>query len=178
MVPWKSRWSWLRFVKTRTAKRTSRSRFCSGRAGGLEGGAEIAGVEHLAESALQVDRLGRRRLPCARCPRGSRSSPAAQLPSSGLEDRVQKEGRRRLAVRPGDGSDLELLRRPAEELGGRVSHGLAHVHDDDLRHSGRDRVSRRAQRRRPRPAPRHIVPVRALTRHAEEEVPGRTARLS
>ena len=28
--------------------------------GGLEGGAEIAGVEHLAESALQVDRLGRR----------------------------------------------------------------------------------------------------------------------
>ena len=93
----------------------------------LDGRAAVAGVEHLAEEPLQVDRLGRR----------ERRGPAlaADLPldgpdepgptARGLEDRAQQKRGRRLPVRPRDAGELELLRRLAEERVGGDRHRLA-----------------------------------------------------
>ncbi len=142
--------------------------------GRLEGGAEIAGVEHLAERPLQVDRLGRRanRRPALAADAAFDRPQQPGLASRGLEDRVEQERRRRLAVRPRDGGDLELLRRPPEELGGGTGHRLAHVRDHDLRYPGRDGVCHDERSGAVLYRSRGIfVPVRALARHAEEEGP-------
>ena len=67
----------------------------------------VAGVDHLAKQPLQVDRLRRvqaRRRPLAARP-GARCSSAAPAAARPLEDRVQEERGRRLAVRAGDGGD-------------------------------------------------------------------------
>ena len=77
----------------------------------------VAGIEHLAEGPLEVDRLGRRaddRTPLASDTALDRAEEAR--PSAGRgEDRVEEEGRGRLSVRARDTEDLELARGRAEE---------------------------------------------------------------
>ena len=116
MSAWKSRCSWLRFVKTSAAKRT-RSRRCNADACDDASIARraVAGVEHLAEEPLQVDRLRRRPLDAAalaadpRLDRPDEARPAA----GGGEDREEQHRRRRLAVRAGDAGDLRAPRSAA-----------------------------------------------------------------
>jgi hypothetical protein len=142
--------------------------------GRLECAAAIARVEHLAKRALEVDRLGRRAgggPPLAADAALDRpQQPGA--PPRGLEDRVQEEGGRRLAARAGHGRDLQLVRRPREELRGCQGHGLAHVGDDRLRDADRERPrdDKRSRARRDG-ALREVVPVGALPRDAEEQRP-------
>ena len=101
--------------------------------GGLERDAAIPGVEHLAEGALQVDRLGRRphdrpRLPSDPALDGAEQARAA---AGGRQDRVQQVCRRRLAVRAGDAGDLELARRlPEEDVRGGGHRGARRQHDE------------------------------------------------
>src|SRR5207302_1245506 len=76
--------------------------------GRLHRAAAVAGVEHLAESALDVDRLG------GRTDRGAALASHAALDraeqagaaAGGGEDRVEQERGRRLPVRAGDARDL------------------------------------------------------------------------
>jgi hypothetical protein len=85
---------------------------------------------------------------------------------------VQQKRCRRLAVRSRDAGDLELLRRPTEKLGGGAGHRLAHVRDHDLRRMGRDRMRHDERDGAVLYGSRdEFVPVRALTRHAEEQGP-------
>ena len=79
IVPCRSRWSWLRFVKTsdveaHTVEAPQRG---SVRAR-LDGCAAVSGVEHLPEEPLQIDRLGRRER--------RRASLAAHLPLDGADE--------------------------------------------------------------------------------------------
>ena len=71
---------------------------------------------------------------------------------------------------PGDGRDLELVRRAAEEPGRRLRHGEPGVGDHDLRHARGHGVldDERSGSCLDRP-PRELVPVEPLTAHAEEE---------
>jgi hypothetical protein len=152
-------------VKTSAAKRTPSSRPSSEPC-------EVAGVEHLAEGALDVDRFGRR--PDRRAPLASDAAldrPEQPGPAAGGgEDRVHQERRRGLAVRARDPRDLELLAGPAEKLVRDRRHRAARVGDDDLRDveverpldDQRDRaVSNRVRS--------EVVPVGARARNAEEE---------
>ena len=111
----------------------------------------VAGVEHLAEQPLQVDRLRRRALHAAPLAADARLDRAEQArpPARRGENREEQERRRRLPVRAGDAGDLELLGRMAEELVGRGRHRGARIGDDDLRHrssSGRSTTSAAAPR--------------------------------
>ena len=97
--------------------------------------AAVAGVEHLAERALEVDRLGRRaddRANLTADPALDRAEQAGTAPG-GLEHRVEEEGGRGLAARAGDAGDLELARRLAEEDVGRGRHRGPGRRDDELR---------------------------------------------
>ncbi len=95
----------------------------------------VARVQHLAEEPLQVDRLRRVQ------PRRPLLAPDPALdvreqrgpPPGFVEDRVQQEGGRRLAVRAGDRGDVELLRRLAEEARRRRAHRRAHARHEELR---------------------------------------------
>src|SRR6266511_2372120 len=95
----------------------------------------IAGVEQLAERALEVDRLGRRTRRGAALPADPVLDRAkeAGTTAGGGEDGEEQERGRRLPVRPGDAYDLELLGRMVEERVGREGHGFACVSDDELR---------------------------------------------
>ena len=142
--------------------------------GRLDGRAAVAGVEHLAELALQVDRLGRRAdgRP-ALAADAALDRPEQPGPPAGRgEDRVEQERGRRLAVRAGHAGDLELLRRPAEELVGGDGHRCARARDDELRHVELERPlddqRHRAVRDR---VGGELVPVRARPGNAEEEAP-------
>ncbi len=94
----------------------------------------VAGVEHLPEEALEVDRLGggahgRAALTAdAVLDRSEKAGPSA---GSG-EDREEEERGGRLAIRAGDARDLELAGRMAEEGVRGESHRLAGVLDDEL----------------------------------------------
>ncbi len=139
---------------------------------GLHRARAVAGVEHLAEHPLQVDRLGRGAndtAPLAADPRLDRPEQAG-TPPRGSEDREQEEARRGLATRAGDADDLKLARRLAEEHVGSRSHRRADVADDDLRHG---QVERALDDERDRPAlhclRREVVAVGTGARHGEEE---------
>ena len=182
IVPCRSRWSWLRFVKTSTSKRTrSRRRSADAVRARLDGRAAVAGVEHLAEEALEIDRLRRRE---------RRGAPlAAHLPldrpdeagpaTRGFEDRAQQERRRRLPVRPRHARELELLRRLAEEHVGRDRHRLAHGRDEELRDVD---VERSLDHDRGRAAldrlPREVVAVDPLPGTQKKSAPSVTRRVS
>jgi hypothetical protein len=140
--------------------------------GRLERDAAVAGVEHLPEGALQVDRLGCRAHDAAGLAADARLDRAEQprSPARGGEHGVEQERGRRLAVRPGHARDLELARRLPEERVGCNGHCRPGVRDDQLRHgdvqlpldhqrggAGGDRLRR------------ELVPVRALARVAEEQ---------
>ena len=175
MSPWKSRWSWLRFVKTSASKRT-RSRRWSDEAceDASSAHAAVAGVEHLAEGSLEVDRL---RASCGTTGRALAADPRldrAEQPraaAGGVEDGMQQEGGRRLAVRPRDAGDLELPRRLAEERVGRDRHGGPRVGHDELRNGrrrgGRSTTSATAPLSTACPA--KSWPSARSPRHAEEQ---------
>ena len=140
--------------------------------GRLHRGAAVARVEHPPERPVEVDRLrGRadRRVRLAADPGLDRPEQAG-LPAGRAEDRVEHEGGRRLAVRPGDGRDLELVRGTAEEPWRRLRHGEPGVGDHDLGHARGHGVldDERGGSRLDRP-PGQLVPVEPLTAHAEEE---------
>ena len=132
----------------------------------------VARVEHLAEHALQVDRLGRRAHDAATLAADSRlDRPEQAGPASrGGEDREQEVARRGLAARAGDADHLELAGRLAEEDVRNRSHGGARVPDDDLRHR---QIERALDDERNRPAlhrlRREVVSVGTRARHGEEE---------
>src|SRR5215210_2939509 len=79
--------------------------------GRLERAAAVPGLEHLAERPLQVDRLWRRAARRAALATDAALDRAEQArpPLGSLEDAVEEEARRRLAVRAGDRCDLELV---------------------------------------------------------------------
>ena len=104
--------------------------------GGLHGGASVSGVEHLAQEALDVDRLGgrpHRGAPLAADPVLDGAEETRAPAGRGKDGEEEKRGRR-LPVRSRDPGDLELARRVAEEGVGRKGHRLAGVRDDELRH--------------------------------------------
>ena len=144
--------------------------------GGLHRTAPVAGIEHLAVRALEIDGLRRRAddpAPLAADPHLDGAEQAGTAAGSG-EDRVEQERRRRLPVRPGDGGDFQLACRPAEERVGGERHRSARVADDQLRHRKVERTlddeSGRAGGNR---VGGEIVAVRPLTRDADEERPRR-----
>ena len=104
--------------------------------GRFERDAAVAGVEHLAEGALEVDRLGRRADDRPNQPADPALDGAEQagIAPAGLEHRVEEKGGGRLAARAGDAGDLELARRLAEEDVGRGRHRGPGGRDDELRH--------------------------------------------
>ena len=138
----------------------------------LHRGAAVAGVEHLAEEALQVDRLRRRERRWASLASDLPLDGAheTRLPTRGVEDRAEQERRRRLPVRPGHACELELLRRLAEEDVRSDGHRLASRRNEELRHvdveQALDHDGCRAALDR---LPRKVVPVDALSPNAEEE---------
>src|SRR5581483_2487678 len=133
----------------------------------------VAGIEHLTEGPLQVDRLGGRPDDAATLAADARLDRPEQArpPAGGGEDGEEEERRGRLAARAGDADDLELARRLAEEDVRRRRHRGAGVADDDLRHVELERpldderdgaVLDRLLR--------EVVPVRPLPGDAEEDV--------
>ena len=116
--PCRSRWSWLRFVKTSASKRT-RSRRRSAAP------CELASIATLRSPASSISRKSRCRSIASGVVCGAGRALAADDPLHGadepgppagrVEDRAQQKRRRRLPVRPGDARDLELPRRLAEE---------------------------------------------------------------
>ena len=83
----------------------------------LHGDAQVAGVEHLAEQSLEVDRLGRRVRGGPRPPSDEplHCAHEARRAAGRGEDRAEEERRRRLAVRAGHTGHLERTGRLAEE---------------------------------------------------------------
>ena len=150
--------------------------------GDLHRARAVAAVEHRAEVALQVDRLGRRARDRALAPADDRLDRAEQpaLLAGGLEQRAHQVGRRRLAVGARDADDAQLARRVAEEARGERRHRRARRGDEHLRHAEPERAlddqRRRAARDRLR---REVVPVAAESRATQKNSsPPRTARLS
>ena len=139
-------------MKTSAAKRDADEPLELGRVRRrLHRAAAVAGVEHLAEGALEVDRLRRRArdgAPLAADPALDGAEEPGPAAGRG-EDRVEEERGRRLPVRARDAGDLELARRPAEERVGRERHRRAGVGDDELGHRQVERRARRRARRRP-----------------------------
>ena len=108
----------------------------------FEGDAAVAGVEHLAERALEVDRLRRRADDWAHLATDAALDRAekARPPAGGLQHGVQEVRGRRLPARSRDARNLELARRLPEERirGGRHrSPGRGH---DELRNLRLDRT--------------------------------------
>ena len=142
----------------------------------LHRAAPVAGVEHLPEETLEVDRLGgrpRRRPPLA-VDAGLDRPEQTGPPAGGGEHRVEQERRRGLPVRPGDADDGELSRsarrrthrrQPPSQRARRARRPAA-------------RRGRAAARRRAPTAPfatasgREVVTVDALPGDAEEERAG------
>ena len=163
----------MRFVKTSTANRVPSSRPCALAcevASSTQ--ALVAAVDHLAEEALEVDRLGRvepgRPRLAADAPLDVRQQPG--LAAGGLEDRVEQERGRRLPVRAGDAGDASSADGSPKKSVGGDRHRRPRVRDDELRQVDRDGMlddeRGRAQRRRGR---RERVPVGVAPAHAEEE---------
>jgi hypothetical protein len=143
--------------------------------GGLERARAVARVQHLAEGALEIDRLAGR-------PGGRAALSAdavldrAEEPGTtpcGREDGEEEKGGRRLPVRAGDAGDLELPRRVSEESIGSKSHGFSGVADEEL---GRRQLERPLDDERGRPVGDgvggELVSVGLVTGHADEEGPG------
>ena len=143
--------------------------------GDLHRARDVAAVEHLAERALEVDRLRRRpddRPLLAAHDRLDRAEQPARQPGA-LEQRADEERGRGLAVRARDAGDLQRRRRIAVEprrgraIAARTSlhHHLGHAEperarDDERRRPARDRVGS------------EVVPVAGEAGHAEEQGPG------
>ena len=144
--------------------------------GGLERDAAVAGVEHLAERSLQVDRLRRRaddrpHLAADAALDGAEQPRAA---AGRLEHGVEEERGRRLPARAGDAGDLELAGRLAEEDVGRRRHRRARRRDDELWDGRLDRTFDDEHGRAVLDRLRgEVVAVRALSGDGEERGAGR-----
>ena len=97
--------------------------------GDLDRACSVAPVEHLAECALQIDRLGRRALHLAldAADHALDGPQQAGLASAGLEQRSDQERGRRLAVGPRHADRLQARGRIAVERRRRGRHRGAHV---------------------------------------------------
>ena len=138
----------------------------------LDGCTPVARAQHLAEQALEVDRLWRRerrRPPLAAHVPLDRSD-ETRAAARGIEDRAQQKRCRRLSVRARHASELELLRRLAEERVGRDRHRLAHGRDEELWDINLEQSLDHDRGRPPLDClPGEIVAVDARARHAEEQ---------
>ena len=183
MSGWKSRWSWLRLVKTAAAQWIPSARRSSSACEEISiAHATSPRVEHLAERALEVDRLRRRalhRAALAADDRGHRAEQAAPHPGR-LEHRAHEPGRRRLAARARHPHDPQLGGRVAVEARGRLRHRRAHVLDLHLRHAEPERAADDERRRAAldRVRARSRGPSRVKPGTQKNSVPGSTLRLS
>ena len=103
----------------------------------LHGAGLVAGVDHRAQRALQVGRLGRRQARGLASPADAaldRSDQAAR-PLRGVQDRREQQRGRGLAVGAGDADDVEVAARMPVERVGQSRHARARVGADDLRHA-------------------------------------------
>ena len=176
MSAWKSRWSWVRLVKSATSKWIASAR-C--RVSACEetsiAQAPSPRVEHPPEGRLQVDRLRRR-------PHDLLLDPADHLlhrpeqpalDAGRLEDLADQEGGGRLAVGPGDPDDPQLA--PSD----RPRTAPPAAPSPPARRRPPPAAPRLAAPARPpappprpRPRPAEVVPVDLLPGHAEEQRPG------
>ena len=144
----------------------------------LDRAAEVAGVEHRPESAVEVEDHGRPR-GCGdalRADLGLDRAVEARPPAGGLEDRVQQVGGRRLPARARDADDRQRLGRPAPELVGDGRERGASVGHDELRRGEvespfRDERDGAVRDRLCGP----VVPVDAGAADAEEDAAGADA---
>ena len=129
-------------------------------------------VEHLAEEALQVDRLGRVETdlahlgPHAPLDVGEQSG----LLTGGREDRPEQVRGRRLPVGPGDRRDGQPCGRVAEELDRRPRHRRTNTRHDQLRSLELEPALHDERCRSPLEGlGREVVAVRPRARDAEEQ---------
>ena len=155
----------------------------AGLRGRLEHAGAVAGVGHLAQEPLEVDRLGRveagRALLAADAPLDVRQQ--ARLAACGLEDRAQQERGGRLPVRAGDRRDVELGATGSPKKSTAATGIAARTSvDDELR-----QVDRRPDARRrapPRPSAAAVganaCPSALRPRTQKKSAPGVTVRVS
>ena len=143
--------------------------------GDLHRAGAVAAVEHLAERALEVDRLGRGadgRPLLAGDHRGHGPEQAGLAPGR-LEQRADEERRRGLAVRPRDADYGQPARGVAVEARGGDRHRGADVVDLDLGHAEAERPGDDERRRPARDrVGREVVAVAGEAGDAEEQGPG------
>ena len=135
----------------------------------------VAGVGHPPQHGLEVDALGSRPHDRLHAPADALLDGAEQpgLTAGRLEDGVEQEGRRRLAVRPGDADDVERGGRVAVERVGGGGHRPPRRLDQDLRHV--DREVALDDERRSAPADRlagEVVAVGGVARDADVQGSG------
>ena len=143
MSGWKSRWSWVRLVKTRHAKWMPSARPSSS-------ACEETSIAQASSPASSMRRNVAWRSIASGVVRSTGSStppttdltvPSRPVCDSGrLEDRAREECGRRLAVRAGDAHDPQRRGRVAVEARRRRAHRRAHVGDDHLGHPEAERA--------------------------------------
>ena len=173
MSGWKSRWSWLRFVKTAAAQWIPSARRSSS-------ACEEISIAQAASPPSSISRnvrwrsiaSGVVRWTGARLAAHDRRHGAEQpgLDPRRLEHRPREPRRGRLAARAGDADHAQLGGRVAVEARGGVGHGRAHVLDPDL---GDAEAERAADDERGRPARdrvgREVMAVAREAGDAEEQ---------
>ena len=174
MSAWKSRWSWVRLVKTATAKWIASAR-C--RTSACEE-TSIAQAPSPPSSirrkvALQVDRLGRGPLDLLDHAADDLLHRAEQPASRAgrLEDLADQEGRRRLAVGAGDPDHVSSAVGSPRSGPRSAPSRPARPPPATWGTSGRARARQPGRRRRPRPRRARSRGRRLLAGEAEEEGP-------
>ncbi len=141
--------------------------------GDLHRARAIAALEHRAEVALQVDRLGGRARDRPLASADDRLDGAQQraLLAARLQQLAQQVCGRRLAVRASDARDAQLRRGVAVEARPQRRHRRARRVDAHLRHAQRQRPLDDERRRAVGDGLRRVVvPVAAKAAHAEEQL--------
>jgi hypothetical protein len=140
--------------------------------GDLHRASPIARVQHRAERALQVDRLGRGAHDGTLLAAHDRLHGAQQAaaPAGGLERLADQERRRGLPARAGDPDHLERRGGVAEEALGGVRHGGARVGHHHLGHRQVEAALHDQGRGAARDGVgREVVPVTGEPRNAKKE---------
>ena len=150
--------------------------------GDLHRARDVARVEHLAERALEVERLGRRPHDRAILPAHDRLDRPEQAAAQAraLQQRPREERRRGLAVGAGDAGDPQRRRRIAVEARRGDRHRLAHVGRPRPRARRAPAAAARPARRRPRATASGAksCPSRVKPGTQKNRVPAATSRLS
>ena len=143
--------------------------------GDLHRAGDVAGVEHLAERALEVDRLGVVRSIARRSPPTIEATVPSRplcIPAASSIARVS-QAVVVLPLVPGDADDPQLPRRLAVEARGGLRHRRAHVLDLHLRHAEPERPADDERRRATLDrVGREVVAVAGEAGDAEEQRPG------